>query len=107
MSEQNSEKLKKLIEKRMNYQISMWRMKRGSANRQYYENLIDKNSREIMSLGGNVFDIDDANEHEVETRGQMIANMSLGRKWIIVLRYWSIIILFAAAGFTIYYYLFM
>jgi len=107
MSDQNSEKLKKLIEKRMNYQISMWRMKRGSANRQYYENLLSKNSREIMALGGNVFDIDDANEQVVETRGQMISNMSLAYKWAIFLRYWSPIILFAIIGFAVYYYLFM
>lgn len=105
MSEQAVQRVKKLIEKRMNYQISMYRMKPG-ANRRYYENLINKNNLEFQALGINVAEVDAEIKGEVETRGKMVADMPLRKKWII-LRYWTTIILFAAAVFAIYYYFFM
>lgn len=105
MSEQAVQKIKNLIEKRINYQISMYRMKPG-ANRRYYENLIEKNGREFQALGINVSEVDAEIKSEVETRGKMVAEMSLGKKWAIFLRHWAPVI-FAAAGFAIYYYLFM
>lgn len=80
------ERIHELVEQRKLYQATM--MRRTGAGLRYYEDLLRKNTYQLLDLGANVFEIDDANRKEVEEWGMRMKEMSFFNKLRNVLKYW-------------------